>query len=390
MILLKRMLKGKDRPAMARRTRSFMTRQALADEDGAASHFAKSMAGHPDHDMWVTMASAPREFSLPGSTVYTIAILGPAMFRWSASKGTRPIKGAALVLQLWKVVQRCFLLYTYSIVISFFILYMLWPFAYHALDSQVKGNCDANTSALLRFACLSTYTVAVIADLHETWTMLDWLVAVWRNNRGFAKACLELRVMADGAKAGELDPSFALTCWHTCWCFLGVIVPKVACALVLWVIGVGFIALAADNRSMIVDMLAITFVLEIDELIFISFSSTAMQTAVASLPPVIEKPRSVSDAKVLPFGGEPKVDHGVVGKAVDVVRTTGKVTAGAAEKATEVTTSIYRTAWNYFYLLGLDKVITLSVVSAIAFLADSYVCGTSSSPPPFPPPASPP
>jgi len=141
---------------------------------------------------------------------------------------------------------------------------------------------------------------------------------------------------------------------------------------------------------MIVDMLAITFVLEIDELIFISFSSTAMQTAVASLPPVIEKPRSVSDAKVLPFGGEPKVDHGVVGKAVDVVRTTGKVTAGAAEKATEVTTSIYRTAWNYFYLLGLDKVITLSVVSAIAFLADSYVCGTSSSPPPFPPPASPP
>ena len=362
-----------------------MASPAEQQDSDSGKRVFMTIPGHPDY------AERPSEsdLNLPPDSLYTLALLGPTIFRW------KDIKGTAAWLQVWKLFQRCYLLHIYSLTVQVFIMYELWAWAAKALDPE---SSPCGSDPLLRFACLSIYTIAITADMHESWAMLNWMIGV--QERGFAKQVVEVREDEDE----KMHDSYKLTLWHYIVSIVFVLVPKIVISIVLWIIGIGFIALAETNEDMIIDMLAITFVLEIDELIFASCTTVAMHAALERLPPVPkltdkEKLKIKNEAKIAPHDdGDNKVsalsalserDGSGTVKAVvegarrgsDVVTDASVAAATATKKITqEFVLTPYKAAWQTFYMFGFDKVVTIALISFLAYGSNEYVCGPYDSP----------
>ena len=60
---------------------------------------------------------------------------------------------------------------------------------------------------------------------------------------------------------------------------------KLVAVALLWVAGVGYIALSDSNRSLMLNTLVAGFVNEIDQMVFLFTTSTAMREALNTLPP---------------------------------------------------------------------------------------------------------
>lgn len=71
-------------------------------------------------------------------------------------------------------------------------------------------------------------------------------------------------------------------------------VPQICFAIVLLFCGTSIITLCEDNSTIIIDTFALTFVLELDELIFMVFVSPFLADSLASMPPITKTlPRDI-------------------------------------------------------------------------------------------------
>jgi len=332
---------------------------------GAATEFEPVfdfLPAHPEYRAEKNLV----EISLPEASAYTLAMIGPLIFPWD------DVAGLELAARIFKMLQRCYLLFVYSLTLQVFILIKLWPYAKQTLlEGESPAGCDT-VDRLLKFACISIFTIAILDDLHETWLMLDFV-----RHAPDAEGLIQLRARrADNI----IDPAWGLHPLHKLFCIGGVLLPKVAVAVVLWFEGVGFITLSSDNAELIIDMLALGFVTELDEIIFIGGSTRREQEAIATLPTIRQRDLSRgAAAKVAPAPCDttPRAWAGPAQTTLAASSARQLVTRGAAagKGMSEAEALFEHRFQRWLYILGLDKLFMIVLVSALAGAAEGYICG---------------
>ena len=90
----------------------------------------------------------------------------------------------------------------------------------------------------------------------------------------------ELRT--DGA--GGLDPRWGLTQQHKWFNLFFVFLPKITVGVLLFLTGVSFICLSSDDTELIIDTLAVTFILDIDAAVYKLCVSDWLKAAALRIP----------------------------------------------------------------------------------------------------------
>ena len=380
------------RRASARRRRQELPGRLPKSENEQTKAVFDFLPGHPEHNVNQQFKS----LTLPPHTTYSLALLGPSVYCWKED-----VSWCEFLFSCFKLGQRCYLLHLYNLLIQGFIL---WEIRVFLIDADSLSSCDG-TSRLLKFVCLSIFSIAIISDLHETLLMLDWLWYI----KEVPRIC-ELRVMRDSPNVMADD--VGLTRTHKVLSTVFVLLPKFVFAIVLWTIGTAFITSAPENSQMIIDMLALSFVTEIDEIIFSAFTTQKVVDALEALPEVMlsqhhlvkvapeleesnEEPpqcNPITGADVHGYrvrttctaAAEASCDLAEASKRVgscakSVTVSAGRVTATAAVTATQA--AVAATELTFYYKLmntlmtcGLDKIFVIGLVSGLAYGADAFYC----------------
>ena len=279
---------------------------------------------HPSHPDFVPPV---RELHLPSNSAYTLAVLGPMLLPWhrpSDAPWHTPSRSYAHTA--WIVFQR-----------SYFVLVCAWCLQLGMLNMLVSeisdsGEC-APTGAVhywLKLAYISFYTGYILTGVTEAVSMFEWIHhapnatevstielrrTVKRSSRQVRSAGWNSALDAGGntyywnAKVGltqyekppEFNPSTAQaqrndansaggSPWgvprsYKAFVIIVILGMKLVAVALVWVAGVGYIALSDSNQSLMLNTLVAGFVNEIDHMVFLFTTSTAMREALNTLPP---------------------------------------------------------------------------------------------------------
>jgi len=154
---------------------------------------------------------------------------------------------------------------------------MLWDLSVEKIQEQ--EDC-ANTDALLRWACLCVFTAGTLNDLVQSVNMCIWLYLVPTVRRHIA---VGYEVNGHGQRV--LDSQWGLTASHKTFVSVGVLLPKFAIAGFMFVIGAAYLSISESNDVLILNTVALNFILDIDELLYKVFVSDFVKECVEQLPP---------------------------------------------------------------------------------------------------------
>ena len=188
-------------------------------------------------------------------------------------------KASSSIMDLWALSMNCYLMLGVNYALQIVILY-------HILDLVLENLADSNklcgSDTYLRIACLTLFTAFIYDELLETVEMMRWHIAIPTEKKHKA---LRIKIhKTDTAVKPALSNGFTLA--HKLSNFLFICLPKGLMGLFFLVIGGMYISVSGNNETIILNTLALYFVLEIDEFIFMGFVSPKLKASMASLPPV--------------------------------------------------------------------------------------------------------
>ena len=360
---------------------------------------------HPTHRDFKPI----QELFLPSATVYTLALLGPMLLPWDAdASGTLP----NFWFTCWSVFQRSYMVLLYAITMEMFIMYQLSDLVFSG------GNeCGAHIFFFLKLACNSVFTGFVLAELFETMSMIDWIrhapdahpdsLREWWKENCLSKqkkkslrerprfTGIEMKRLADNKE--EFDPDWGIPMGYKLFCLIVLLVPKLCLGVFTWVIGTAFIALSETNTDLILNTLAVGFVQDIDEIVFMFTTSLGMQEAIANMPPVklrdlrakMRTRKNLTAVLPVTSTGEsavsPETPNAMSGRSASLVTSVGdgiEAVGEAAGEAMEVAAnldasdSIAFTDKMILWLqaTGTFKVVMLAATTIIAYYSDFVLC----------------
>jgi len=302
-------------------------------------------SGHPSHPKF----SPSPHLYLPAGTLYALCIIGPTILPCGDDLAA-PIGLRARMVHMWITFQRTYLVLLYALVLQVFIILYLSNIVF--VDST---QCGAATSWYLKLACNIVYTGYILSDIFHTVHFVDWV--------RHAKTVPRLReIKTYENERGEmtLDEDWGLPDWYKLCVVVGLLLPKLLIACAMWVIGTGYIVLSETNSDLIVDTLAVGFVMDIDEIVYMFTTNHSVQEAIATLPPVLRR-----DLKTLHWMHTARVrpqDHGAT--------PSGTPPAEGGLKS-----------WSYSALMytglqqaGMFKITMLGVTTTLAWASNYVLC----------------
>lgn len=175
------------------------------------------------------------------------------------------------------VIQGFFLRYVYKIYVD---------------NKEELGVCGGReTDQNLRVFCILIYTAYCFSDVAETLKMASFIWEFPRSKK-FEKLLLKSSIDEDGEK--QLEFSSGMTYSYKLYCYLCILFPKFVIATCLLTYGTGFVVTTDVNENLILNALALGFVLDIDNMAYEYFMTFQMREVIGELPPVVMK-----DSKML-------------------------------------------------------------------------------------------
>ena len=188
-------------------------------------------------------------------------------------------KASSSIMDLWALSMNCYLMLGVNYALQIVILYHILELVLENLDDS-EMLCGSDT--YLRIACLTLFTAFMFDELLETLEMMQWHIAIPTEKKHKA---LRIKIhKTDTAVKPALSNGFTLA--HKVSNFLFICIPKGLMGLFFLVVGGMYISVSGNNETIIMNTLALYFVLEIDEFIFMGFVSPKLKASMANLPPV--------------------------------------------------------------------------------------------------------
>jgi len=219
---------------------------------------------------------------LPKDTIYTLAILGPSIRKadtlgWHGKNCLPRPSSSTEWLNAFGSFSQTIIALLENFAIQSFFLYMLWDLSVKSIQQQV--DCP-NTDPLLRWACLCVFTAGTLSDIAQSMNMGIWLYLLPTATQHMAVGYQ----IVDRQRV--LDARWGLTRLQKTFAWLCVLVPKFAIAGFMFVIGTAFLSISSSNDVLIVNTVALNYILEIDELLFKVFVPDFVKNCVMNLPPI--------------------------------------------------------------------------------------------------------
>jgi hypothetical protein len=154
-------------------------------------------------------------------------------------------------------------------------------FSVFILQEGENGSpCDVTGSHLLMYIAFATFLIQMLGELMETAAMALWIVAV-RTEESWTELTL-------GKEEGSDKTVLAsgMTLFQKIVFLLFIIMPKLGITILLGIGGVNFLAKSADNETVILNALALTFVVTIDDICYTVFTPAYVKEVFEDLPPL--------------------------------------------------------------------------------------------------------
>lgn len=135
--------------------------------------------------------------------------------------------------------------------------------------------CEANFNLLLLGVAI--FNVYNCGEIFETVELAFWI-------QGF-KTVSNHEQLTFATKNGEPSIVSGLTPIFKVICVLFIVLPKLMIGLLLAYYGSGFLLVSDDNESLILNTVALTFITQIDELIFVAMTPLNVKMILDELPP---------------------------------------------------------------------------------------------------------
>jgi len=160
-------------------------------------------------------------------------------------------------------------------------MFLGYVFDMYAEQEEAIGTCGGRvTNDTLRGLCILVYMAYCIADLAETFKMGVYINA-------FPKAAKWEKLLLVENEEGEFEYASGMPRWYKFYCYSVVLFPKFCIAGALAGYGTGFVVNTEENADLVLNALALTFILEIDELMYDYFMTFQMQEIVSEQIPSI-------------------------------------------------------------------------------------------------------
>ena len=204
-------------------------------------------------------------FQLPGS------IYASAMLVFLGAK-KEEYEGMNCLFTLSIVVPQVVLLALNVVIQISFVQYL--ERAYAGLDV-----CDIETDLVLRYLALAAFVAGMIFEVFECIEMFIWTYQVKTEE---SHQPLQLLIKEDGSK--ELASGLTI-CQKLLFALLAVST-KLGISIYLFLVGAEFVVMSATHSDLILNCLAMLFVVEIDDMIYQGFTPSFLKEVIEDLPPV--------------------------------------------------------------------------------------------------------
>jgi len=173
------------------------------------------------------------------------------------------------------------------------------------------GKCGSfQTNFVVRVLCVGIFTACCISDFTETWNIFNYLRYVMgfgcctagleevKDNDGVRKSVQENQVLGDGVRLcgedGEESDDLELynfvramrqaSCCHKVSIFVFILLTRFAITVLVLLYGTGFIVATTANADVILNSMALVFILECDELFYEFFLDKELKNIVDNQP----------------------------------------------------------------------------------------------------------
>mmetsp|Transcript_57841 Transcript_57841/g.103475 ORF Transcript_57841/g.103475 Transcript_57841/m.103475 type:complete len:438 (+) Transcript_57841:69-1382(+) len=173
---------------------------------------------------------------------------------------------------------KCYMRLTLNYLIQIPMVYGLKLISEEDQGLIKSGDCDKTSPALV-YAGLFVFVCAAVADIEETIDITD---IAWNLIPTTEKSRTLLYVEDDEDELEFVDGGFSFT--RKLGIMIFIIVPKLLIALAVLAYGSLFLAASTSNADVLLNALALIFIVEIDELIFSSFAPRKLAAVMEALP----------------------------------------------------------------------------------------------------------
>jgi hypothetical protein len=157
-------------------------------------------------------------------------------------------------------------------------------FIYFIGESAVRHanplGCPA-TNWLLRLTGVVTLTAYCTTDIYETFSMFFWVILL-----PTTESTEIMQLLYDPETGEPVGYASGVSKWYKATTSLFVILPKLVIGLALWWYGSTFVARSVGNDELILNAVAVVFVLEIDDQLAKVTIPQRMAQLLAKLPPI--------------------------------------------------------------------------------------------------------
>mmetsp|Transcript_106785 Transcript_106785/g.189791 ORF Transcript_106785/g.189791 Transcript_106785/m.189791 type:complete len:302 (+) Transcript_106785:53-958(+) len=166
-----------------------------------------------------------------------------------------------------------------------YLLQTLLLVALHQLNKWQSDTIDSGDCYRLMgwfyFICHMLFFFVVLLEFEETWTMLEIMIFHIPLVQGPSSVLL---FEDDGAGGAGAIVSGGMNMARKVTLFLFVIVPKGCIAVGMLVIGAQFLSTAGSNTDLLLNALAATFVLDVDEQIYVLLAPGRIRETLEGMP----------------------------------------------------------------------------------------------------------
>eukprot|EP00438_Fugacium_kawagutii_P013969 Skav202197 [mRNA] locus=scaffold191:99132:99971:- [translate_table: standard] len=140
-------------------------------------------------------------------------------------------------------------------------------------------SCEIKTDLVLRYLSVAAFVAGMVFEFFECFEMVLWTWYVKTEN---SHQALQLQVQADGSK----QQVSGLTVLQKFVFVVVVVGTKTATAVYLFTVGAQFVLMSETHSDLILNCLAMLFVVEIDDILYHGFTPAFCKEVISGLPPL--------------------------------------------------------------------------------------------------------
>lgn len=170
----------------------------------------------------------------------------------------------------------------FTVVCQLIVIYYVNEIVRDQADEDMKVDCS-QTPYYLQLVAVGCLTTLTLKDLIESWTMAKYFLALPRSD---TMVGIDFFTVDSNGKANGFAPGQGVTTVYAWLMIVLSILPKVAVACGVWHTGSGFLLAAPSSEELLLNAVALVFVLDIDDYIYQGLVPHRMKQFVEVYPPI--------------------------------------------------------------------------------------------------------